>query len=63
MSGLEKAIAIAGGQTALAKKLNLKQGHVSYWLTKGVPPKRAVQIEQALNGQVTRSELCPEIFT
>lgn len=40
----------------------VSQAHVSYWLKNGLPPKRALQIEAALGGQVTREELCPEVF-
>lgn len=64
MNGLLKAIEIAGTQDALAKLIgpNIKQGHISYWLKSGVPAKRAIEIEAALDGKVTREELCPEIF-
>lgn len=64
MTGLEKAIGLAGTQDALAKLLGpkVKQGHVSYWLKNGVPANRAIEIEAALEGAVTREELCPEIF-
>ncbi len=71
MSGLHKAIKLAGSQDALAQLLTnytkstkpIKQGHVSYWLKNSLPASRALQIEAALDGQVTREELCPEIFS
>ncbi len=61
---LKKAIQIAGSQTALAKLIDKQQGHVSSWLhrDKKVPPRMAILIERALDGQVTRAELCPDIF-
>jgi DNA-binding transcriptional regulator YdaS (Cro superfamily) len=65
MNGLLKAIELAGTQEALAKMIGpkIKQGHISYWLKNGLPPKRAIEIEHVLGGQVTREELCPEIFS
>lgn len=75
MSGLQKAIEIAGGQTALADLLTkhrregggekvsqVKQGHVYYWLNTNLPPKIAREIVSALEGQVTIQELLPELF-
>jgi DNA-binding transcriptional regulator YdaS (Cro superfamily) len=60
---LQKAIEIVGGQTALAKALNKKQGHVWIWLERGwVPPDMAIPIERATSGQVTRSDLLPDIY-
>jgi len=64
MNGIQKAIKLAGSQVALANIIGpkVKQGHISYWIKNGVPANRAIEIETALNGQVTREELCPEIF-
>ena len=64
---LVKAIQIAGGQTALAKKIGggIKQGHVWWWLNRsksGVPPEYAAAIEKATGGAVTRQDLCPNVF-
>lgn len=60
---LQRAINLAGGkQQALADLLNVKQAHVSYWVMNELPVKRALQIEKALEGQVTRYELRNDIF-
>jgi DNA-binding transcriptional regulator YdaS (Cro superfamily) len=64
-SPLERAIHLAGGQSALAAKINRQQGHVHYWLRHakaGVPPMAAIDIENALDGAVSRHELRPDIF-
>lgn len=62
--GVKKAIEIFGTQTALADRIGVTQGAVSYWLAGGklVPPKRAVQIEAVTNGAVTRKELRPDLW-
>lgn len=56
---LTAAIEVAGGQTALADKLGVGQGHVWNWLNrdKELDPKIAVKIE-AVTG-VSRKKLCP----
>lgn len=61
---LQRAVEIAGGQSALAAKLNVKQGHVWYWLNraKQVPAEQVIPIEEATGGQVTRQELRPDLF-
>lgn len=61
---LQKAIDIAGGQTKLAKKVKVTQTAVSHWLTrnKRVPAERAVSIEKATGGQVTRRDLRPDLY-
>jgi len=51
-------------QTEFADKLGVTQGLVSQWL-KGVTaitPERAIDIEDATEGQVTRYDLRPDIF-
>lgn len=61
---LQRAVAIAGGQVALATKLGLKQGHVWWWLhrAKKVPAERCMAIERATGGKVTRYQLRPDVF-
>ncbi len=62
---LERAIELAGSQSALARKIGRAQGHIHYWLKgakDGVPPLAAIQIEKALGGQVSRKELRPDVF-
>lgn len=59
---LEKAIKIAGGQTALGKHLNKTQAHIWVWLNRDrkVPAKYAIQIEKFTG--VPRHELRPDIY-
>lgn len=59
-AALKKAVAIAGGQTALAAELGApyKQQHIHNWLTRQrVPLTACVLIERATNGFVTCEEL------
>lgn len=61
--GVQKAVDFAGGQTALANLCGVKQAHVWKWLRmKQIPAERAIQIETATKGHVTRQELRPDIF-
>lgn len=64
ITALERAIEVAGGQTALAGKIGLKQGHVWAWLRRGkrVPAEHCAAIERATGGAVTRHDLRPDIF-
>ena len=64
LSALEKAVQLAGGQTALAKTVDVKQGHVWWWLNKSgkAPAEKCIDIERATNGAVTRHELRPDIY-
>lgn len=68
---LQTAIQVAGSQTALAAKLRsytsnhkIRQGHIWCWLNrdKKVPAEYCLAIEQITNGQVTASDLRPDIF-
>jgi len=64
---LARAIRLAGGQAALAREIEKKQQHVSFWLNQcdgRVPPASAARIELviarlALGENVSRRELCP----
>ncbi|WP_082823554.1 MULTISPECIES: helix-turn-helix domain-containing protein [unclassified Rhodanobacter] len=66
MNALDKAIDHAGGVTALAEKLGVRQSVVSNWRTRGasprVPAARCIAIEQATGGAVTRHDLRPDVF-
>jgi DNA-binding transcriptional regulator YdaS (Cro superfamily) len=62
---IDKAIRIAGGQSALARLLGkpYKQQNIQYWAKAGrVPPIAALHIHNALHGQVTKHDLCPEAY-
>lgn len=64
MTGLEKAIELAGGQAALARLLGVKQGHVWYWLRKTgrVPAEKVLPTVEALDGKISRRELRPDLY-
>lgn len=63
MKHLEKAIDVAGGQAALAKRLGKNRSTVNSWL-KGrnkIPAEVAVEIEKLGYG-VRREDLRPDVF-
>ena len=63
MQALERAIEIAGGQSALADKIGKKQAHVAMWLKRRkVPAEVCADIEGATGGAVTRQALRPDVF-
>lgn len=62
---VELAIQIAGSQAKLAALIGgrVKQQHVQLWLyMPQVPASRAIQIEIATNGVVSRHELRPDLW-
>lgn len=64
LGALERAIAIAGGQSALARAMGLRQCHVWSWLkrNKRVPASQVIKLEKAVNGIVTRHDLRPDLY-
>lgn len=63
MTAIERAINEVGGQTAMARLLNIRPQSVQSWVSSGsVPIARAVEVERATGGVVTRRELRPDIF-
>lgn len=61
---LEKAVQVAGSQSALAHAIGVKQQHVWHWLNRAgqIPAEYAIPIEQATGGVVTRHDLRPDIY-
>lgn len=57
-TALKKAIKIAGGQSALARKLGISQQSIQQWVV--VPVKRVKQVSEITG--VPREELAPELF-
>lgn len=63
MDALSKAIEAAGGVTALARLLKVRQSVVSNWLIRGqVPAERCRDVEKAVKRTVTRYQLRPDVF-
>lgn len=65
MSAFERAIKIAGGQSALSRKIGRSQSVISYWVTRRgglVPAEVCADIEAAVDGAVTRQDLRPDVF-
>lgn len=62
-NAIEKAVRLAGSQTALANLVGVTTQAVQQWVKQGKPPSgRCRKIEAALDRQVTRYELDPEMF-
>ncbi len=67
IAALQRAITLAGGQSALARALSndaraVKQGHVWSWLNRGsVPIEFALPIETATAGSVRCEDLRPDV--
>ena len=64
LGALEKAVELAGGQTALARAVDVKQGHIWWWLNRSgkAPAEKCIDIERATAGAVTRHELRPDVY-
>lgn len=62
LQALERAVELAGGQSALARAIGKSQSHIWHWLkvAKRVPAEAAVAIEKATG--VTRQELRPDLY-
>ena len=61
MSALRKAIQTIG-RPELARRLGVTNMAISQWLKRGLPIERAIQIEAATDGLVSRADLRPDIF-
>ena len=57
---LDRAITEAGGTAALARTINVTPQAISQW--DRVPAERALAVEQATGGKVTRHELRPDLY-
>jgi DNA-binding transcriptional regulator YdaS (Cro superfamily) len=63
MSNLNIAINYFGSGAKLAKAVGLDPMAVTQWKKRGIPPKRAKQIERLTNGDVKASSLLPDLFS
>lgn len=62
-NAIQKAVAIAGGQSSLARKLNIRPQAVQKWCSSGVvPANRVIDVEKAVLGAVSRGELRPDLY-
>jgi len=59
---MNELIKYFGSQKALAEFLNVKHGHIYYWLKNGLPVKRAIEIEKLTDGRFNRRYLRPDVF-
>src|SRR5579883_7076 len=57
---LERAILEAGGVAALARAINVTPQAVSQW--DRVPAERAIAVEKATEGRISRHELRPDLY-
>lgn len=63
MNNLQLAIDYFGNQEKLAKALGIHAMTTTQWKKRGIPPKRAKQIEQVTNGQIKAKDLLPDLFS
>jgi len=63
-SPVQKAIDLAGSQTALGQLVGVKQQTVYCWLTKfgHIPVKHVLRLEKLFKGRLTRHEMRPDIY-
>jgi len=64
-NALEKAISLAGTQTALSQASGIKQQNISYWLTRcngKVPAEYVHDLCAAVGGQLNPNDFRPDIF-
>lgn len=59
---LKRAVAVLGGQTAMARLLGISQPSVWYWVDKGraLPPEHVLAVEEATG--ISRHDLRPDIY-
>jgi len=64
LEAVNAAISVAGGIVALAKKLGVSQQQISLWQRGNgvIQAERALMIEAATNGEITRKDLRPDLY-
>lgn len=64
MTPLDRAVAHAGSQSDLARKIAVSPQRLWSWInkTKRVPAEFCAAIESATGGRVTRKQLRPDLF-
>lgn len=62
-TGINRAVQLAGSQTALANRLGVTPQAVQKWVEQGyVPAERCRAVESEFDGAVTRYDLNPAVF-
>ncbi len=62
---LQRAINIAGSQSALARRCGIPPHYVCRWLKpgySGAGPHFVIAVEKAVDGKVTRHQLRPDLY-
>jgi DNA-binding transcriptional regulator YdaS (Cro superfamily) len=60
---IRRAIALVGSQTELARRLGIQPQSVQQWAANGeIPLKRVPAVAEALNHEMSFSELRPDYF-
>ncbi|WP_444941225.1 transcriptional regulator [Microbulbifer sp. ZKSA004] len=64
LEALERAVAIVGSKSGLARSIGVKPPVITQWFknVRPIPPGRCRPIEAATGGAVTRYELRPDIY-
>ncbi len=64
IKALEKAVEIAGGQSALGRLIDRDQKAIWAWIntTQKVPAEDVLKIEQAVEGKVSKHDLRPDVY-
>lgn len=62
VEALKKAIKCVGTAVALAKRVRVSPQAIQYWLARGVPAKRVLDVVRATDNQVTCHELRPDLY-
>ncbi len=60
---IKRAVEIAGGAASLARKLGISRVSVHEWVKRGrIPATRVIAVETAVNAEVTRHDLRPDLY-
>jgi DNA-binding transcriptional regulator YdaS (Cro superfamily) len=60
-TAIERVFEIVGSEAEVARRLQVSAEAVRKW-KRQVPPVRARQLEELTRGEVTRYDLCPDVF-
>lgn len=60
---IRRAVQLAGGAASLARRLGITRVSVHEWVKRGrIPAERVIAVEAAVDAQVTRHELRPDLY-